>query len=151
MSLIAKLMQGLAGTGSRRAVDRIPELTAQAAYWEAVAFKAQAKLDHADRLMTRVCAEKSAALVENARLTAEVELLAEANELIVLENDELAARLIEARSDLANARMVRPLTPADHGPAILLHPYDPDATAETNVTTLWNGLGLRPNATASAA
>lgn len=143
MKRIAMMMQAFTGHGAHRAADRIPALEAEAARWQAVAFEAQAKLDHADALMARVCAEKSAVLVENARLVAELDIVTEAHRLLEKENDELAARLIEARADRANALTVSSPAPADHGPAIRLH--DPDSTTEINVTTLWNGLGLRLN------
>ena len=149
MSLIAKLMQGFTGTGVHRAADRIPALEADRDYWQAVAFEAQTKLVHADLLVEKVCGKKTAVLFENARLTAELDVLAEAHGLLGEENDELAARLTETRQDLANARTVSSPAPADHRPAIVLR--DPDSTAEINVTTLWNGLGLRPNTPAQHA
>lgn len=140
MSIIRSLMQGLTATGRHRAADRIPLLEAERDEWKAKAAAAQAKLDHADALITKVCREKSALLFENARLTAEKDTATEANGLLEAELDELGARLIEARQELANRDAISSPAPADHGPAVALL----DDTVETNVTTLWNAHGLRP-------
>ena len=149
MSLISRLVQGLTGTGAHRAADRIPELEADRDYWQAVALEAQAKLDHADRLVKKVCREKAAGRFENARLTAELDAFKQGHELLSINYDELAARFTAVSAALANAHAVSSPAPADHRPAIVLH--DPDSTAEINVTTLWNGLGLRPNTRAKTA
>jgi chromosome segregation ATPase len=137
---IAKLMQGLTATGRHRAADRIPVIEAERDAWLAKAEAAQAKLDHADALITKVCSEKSSLRVAEARLTEQVERLTEANALLEADLDELGARLIAARQELANALAVYSPAPADHGPAIALL----DDTVETNVSTLWNAHGLRP-------
>lgn len=139
MSLIRQLMQGLAATGRHRAADRIPILEAERDRLAAQLAATQAKLAWADELVTKVCAEKNALKFSEARLTAEVEKLAEANSLLADENDELGARLIAARQELANLAAISSPAPADHGPAVALL----DDTVETNVTTLWNAHGLR--------
>ncbi len=142
MSLIARLMQGLTGTGAHRAADRIPQLETDRDYWQAVALEAQAKLDHADALMTTVCQEKAnieaAAKFEAARLNGEIDVLTEANEFLAQENDELAARLIATRQDLANARAISSPAPADHGPPVALPKRDPEATEEIFAGPLWD-------------
>jgi hypothetical protein len=137
---IADLMRGLAATGRHRAADRIPVIEAERDAWRAKAEAAQGKLAHADELITKVCAKTNALRVAEARLTEQVERLAEANELLEAENDEFAARLTAARQELANRDAVSSPAPADHGPAIALL----DDTVETSVSTLWNAHGLRP-------
>jgi small-conductance mechanosensitive channel len=136
VNLIAKMMQGLAATGRHRAADRIPVLEA-----ERDAIKAeQAKLDHADELITKVCQQKNALKFENARLTQQVETATEANTLLGADLDELSARLIETRQDLANALAVSSPAPADHGNPVPL----PKDTGGKTITTLWDACGLRP-------
>ena len=139
VNLIAKMMQGLTATGRHRAADRIPVLEAERDVWEAKFAAAQAKLTHADELVTKVCQEKNALTFETARLTGQVERLTEANELLADENDELGARLLAARQELANRDAISSPAPADHGAAIALF----DDTVETNVSALWNARGLR--------
>lgn len=136
---IADLMRGLTATGRHRAADRIPVIEAERDAWQAKALAAQAKLAHADALITKVCSEKNVLRFEAARLTAELETLTEANELLEADLDELGARLIEARQDLANAHAISSPAPADHGPAIALL----DDTVETNVRPLWRVGELR--------
>lgn len=146
MSIIRSLMQGLTASGRHRAIDRIPVLEAERDaikaerdVWEAKARAAQAKLDHAEELVTSVRRQKNALKFENARLAAELEITVEANGLLAADLDELAARLIEARQDLANALAISSPAPADHGPAIALL----DDTVETNVRPLWRVGELR--------
>lgn len=149
MRLLTALVQGLTGTGSHRAADRIPQLEADRDYWRAVALEARAKLAHADRLITTVCEEKSALAFENARLREELATLTEGHGLLLDDCDELAARLIEARQDLANATPVSVPAPADHAPAI------PGAEAEATQELrfcgpLWDINALTTTAKAAA-
>lgn len=83
--------------------------------------------------------------------------------------DQLTGRLVQQRDDLATERdalldaydelfarhqaatTVSVPAPMDDQPTIRLTPYDPDATEELTVTTLWNGLGLRPLPSQAAA
>lgn len=139
---LTDLMRGLTGHGRRRAIDRIPELTAERDYWQALAEARREQLAHADRLITKVCQEKSALRFEAARAAAELDVLTEAHRLLEVENDELAARLIEVRADLANQLAIHSPAPADHGPAIPLPRYDPDRTEELTVRTLWDMAGV---------
>jgi chromosome segregation ATPase len=139
VSIIRQLMQGLTATGRHRAVDRIPVLEGERDAWEAKFTATQAKLNHADALITKVCSEKNALRFETARLAAELETVTEGHVLLEAETDELAARLTGAQQEIANLRAVSSPAPANCGPAIPL----PDDTVETNVGTLWNARGLR--------
>lgn len=145
MSVITELMRGLTGTGRRRAVDRIPELTAERDQltaerdrWRALAEARQEQLAHADRLITKVCREKTAMRVDVARVEAERDNLAVANEALEQDNDELAARLTEARSEIANLLAISSPAPADHGPAIPLTKFDAAKGGTFNALSLWN-------------
>jgi len=144
--VIKLLLQGFVGTGAHRAADRIPGLEVDVAYWQAVAFEAQAKLEHADRLVEKVCGEKAAIEFENARLASELEVVTEGHRLLGQENDELAARLIETRQDLANARAISSRAPADFGPPVALPMYDRDATEEIFAGPLWDMNALKKTA-----
>jgi seryl-tRNA synthetase len=147
MSVIAELMRGLTGTGRRRAVDRIPELTAERDRWRALAEARQEQLAHADRLISKVCREKAALRVDLARAEAECDNLAVANEALEQESDELAARLNEARSEVANLLAIRSPAPADSGPAIPLTRFDAAKGGTFNALSLWDS----PLAAASTA
>ena len=132
-------MQALTGTGSHRAADRIPVLEADRDRWQRLAAAWQNQALHADRLVTKICAEKTAALFEGARLAAELDIVTEAHRLLEQENDELAARLTAARQELAKANAVS--VPA----AAELADADLEATQELRLRgPLWDINDLNP-------
>lgn len=136
MSLIATVLHCLAGTGSRRAVDRIPELQAQLHAADTL-ITSQAQEIEALKLARRALATKLTAVEE------QLATVATAHELLLDEYDELASRYTAVDTDLQNLRAITVPAPADHGPAIPIRPYDPDATEEHPVLTLWDAHGLR--------
>jgi hypothetical protein len=125
--------------GRHRAADQLLLVEAERDRLAARNAHLQTTLGHADELITLVCQNAAASRVEADELRAERDTLAEAQELLLVDYDELAARNTALRQELLNLRAISSPAPADHGPAIPLH--DPERTVPTPAYALWDAPG----------
>jgi hypothetical protein len=113
-----RLAHLLTGHGQHRAADYIPIVEAERDHYRNLAELRETALGHADDLITHLC-------IRHDKDQQQIALLANQRDMFA-END--------------NLRAISSPAPADHAPAIPVRAYDPEATEDLQVSTLWDGI-----------